>query len=79
MKRESRIHKALTIKQNPDNELREALINACILAGLSFFTTLAGITAAGIKSDPITSIIAAGIAAGCTFFSRLAAELGITK
>jgi len=79
MRRESRIHKALTLKEDPDNELREALINACILAGLSFFTTLAGITAAGIKANPITSILAAIIAAGCTFFSRLAAELGITK
>jgi len=69
----------LTIKQDPDNELREAFINACILAGLSFFTTLAGITAAGIRANPFTSILAAIIAAGCTFFSRLAAELGITK
>jgi len=58
-------------------QLEEALVNAAILAGLSFCTTLAGIGASGMKTDISGSLIAALISAGLAFFARLAVERGL--
>ena len=58
---------------------KDAIINSLILALLNFFTTLAGITASGILSDPVRSLLAGVIAGGVAFFSRLAFERGIYR
>jgi len=57
--------------------LKEALINAFIMGGLSFFTTLAGMSIAQVVEDPVRALSAAGIAAGLAFFTRLAIERGL--
>lgn len=64
---------------DPPNSWRGMLVNAGITAGLTFCTTLAGITAAGIRADPGTSLLAAAIAAGVEFFSALAIQRGLRK
>jgi len=55
---------------------KEALINAVIVAGFNFFSTLAGISVAKIVTEPNKALIAAGIAAGLGFFGRLMVERG---
>jgi len=60
---------------NPD--LQESLVNAAILAGLGFFTTLGGLGAVGLLADPKLGLCAAAIAAGLNFFARLAIERGL--
>jgi len=57
--------------------MREALINASILAGLAFFSTLGGLGVAGLLADPRAALLAAAIAAGIHFFTRLALERGL--
>ncbi|KPV65294.1 MAG: hypothetical protein AOA65_0329 [Candidatus Bathyarchaeota archaeon BA1] len=42
------MHRALTFYKNPEHEWREALINEGIMAGLAFFTTLAGVSATAL-------------------------------
>jgi len=71
------LHKAFTLKKNPENELKEAFINAAIMAGLAFFSTLAGTGVAGLMVEPVKAFIAAGVAAGVAFFTGLAIERGI--
>jgi len=68
----------LNLKDPPDG-WRDKIINAAITAGLGAFTTLAALTAAGIRSDPATAALAAGIAAGLNFFTSLAIQRGLTK
>jgi len=75
--RERRLHKALTVKRNPEREWMEALINAGILAGLTFFSTRAGTSIAGLMAEPLKGLLAAGLAAAVTFFTRLALERGL--
>jgi len=60
---------------NPN--LQEALLNAAILGGLTFFTTLGGIGAVGLLADPKLGLCAAAISAGLAFFARLAVERGL--
>lgn len=57
--------------------MKEALINAIIVAGFNFFSTLAGISVAKIVTEPSKALIAAGIAAGLGFFGRLMVERGV--
>jgi len=64
---------------DPPNGWRDHLVNAAIVAGLGAFTTLAAITAAGIRADPMTALIAAGISAGINFFSSLAIQRGLKE
>jgi len=49
------------------------------MAGLGFFTTLAGIGAAGLLTDWKTGLLAAGIATGLEFFIALAAQRGLYR
>jgi len=58
---------------------REALINAGIVAGFNFFTTLAGISVTQIIQDPVKALVASVISAGLGFFARLMVERGIKK
>jgi len=65
--------------RDPPNNLRDQVINAGIMAGLGFFTTLAGVGAAGLLADWRTGLLAAGIAAGLEFFIALAAQRKLVK
>jgi len=64
---------------DPPNEWTDEIINSGIMAGVAFFSTLGSLTAAGIRADPVTSLIAAGIAAGANFFITLAIQRGLKK
>jgi len=76
-----RLHRAMTLVAVAVDEgggkLKEAVVNAGILAGLAFFSTLAGLGATGLLADPIKGLTSACIAAGVTFFTRLALERGL--
>lgn len=54
-----------------------ALWDAGILAGLTFFSTLAGTSALGIGS--VTALSSAGVSAGTNFFFLLAMKRNIVK
>jgi len=65
--------------RDPPNDWKDQLINAGIVAGVAAFTTLASISAAGIRTAPGTSLLAAAIAAGLNFFTSLAIQRGLKK
>ena len=73
------LHKSLTPYRNPKNEWKEAIINAGIMAGFAFFTTLAGVQATALRTDPVGALLSATISAGITFFGRLIIERGLKK
>jgi len=79
--RSNPLHRAMTFivmaDSDPEKEWPEALINAAIMAGVAFFSTLASLGATGLLADPLKGLLSAGIAAGLTFFSRLAVERGL--
>jgi len=77
--RDRRLHKAQTFYNNPEDELKEAVINASILAGFAFFETLAGVAISGLLGEPLKCLLAATIAAGIAFFGRLMYERGIER
>ena len=58
---------------------KEIFENALIMAGSSFFTALAGIRIAAVIADPVTTVIAAGIAAGLSFFGYLTTAKGLSR
>jgi len=68
----------LNLKDPPEG-WKDQIINSGIMAGVAFFSTLGSITAAGIRADPVTSIMAAGIATGANFFITLAIQRGLKK
>ena len=55
----------------------DALIDAAIAAGVTFFTTLGGLGVAGLLDDPTRALLAAFIAAGGSFFTWLAMKRNI--
>lgn len=61
-----------------DFDWEDALIDASIAAGVTFFTTLGGLGVAGLLDDPQKALLAAGIAAACSFFGWLAMKRNIT-
>ena len=65
--------------KDPPNSYVDQLINAAIMAGLGFFTTIAGIGAAGLLSNWQTGLLAAGISTGLEFFVALAIQRGLMK
>jgi len=65
--------------RDPPGSLQDQIINAAIMAGIDFFSTLASISAAGIIVDPARSLLAAGIAAGLGFFMALAIQRGLIR
>jgi len=68
----------LNLKDPPDG-WKDQLINSGVMAGIAFFSTLASISATGIRAAPGTSLLAAGIAAGLNFFTSLAIQRGLKK
>jgi len=64
---------------DPPAELKDQILNAAIMAGLAFFTALAGIGAAGLMADWRLGLLAAGISAGLELFITLAAQRGLYK
>jgi len=68
-------------KNNPDGSFNwgDALADAGISAGMTFFTTLGGLGATGLASDPKTTLLAAAISAGAQFFVALAVKRGLKK
>ena len=66
-------------RRNPDNSFnwRDALIDAGIMAMLTFFTTLGGTGAAGVPTGGM--LISAVISAGTQFFLILAIKRGLVE
>jgi len=62
----------------PDSGL-DQLANAAIIAGYTFFSTLAGLGVTQAVKDPITALAAAGIAAGVAFFTSLITQRSLKK
>ena len=58
---------------------REMVIDAFIIAGLNFFTTLSGISIADISTSPGEAFLASAISAGLGFFTTLAVKRGLKK
>jgi len=65
--------------ENGDFDWDDALIDAAIMAGSSFFAVLIGLGAVGLLENPVTALIAAGIAAGAQFFAILAIKRGLRE
>ena len=65
--------------ENGGRDYRLAFVDASITAGFTFFSTLGGLGAAGLLSDPKEAIIVAGISTGIAFFASLMASLQIKK
>lgn len=58
---------------------KSAVADALIVAGLNFFSALAGLTATQVVSNPVKVLVAAGISAGLGFFSTLAFKRGLRE
>ena len=68
--------------KNSDNgsfDWEDAVIDAAIMAGSSFFAVLIGLGAVGLLENPTTGLLAAGIAAGAQFFAILAIKRGLRE
>jgi len=60
-------------------DYKTALIDASIVTGFTFFSTLGGLGATGLLNEPVVGLLAAGISAGIAFFASLMASLQISK
>jgi len=58
---------------------REAVLDALIIAGLNFFSSLSAMSATQIARNPWVAILTALIAAGFGFFSTLAIKRGLKR
>ena len=67
------------VDENGDFDWKDALLDASIMAGLSFFTTLAGLGASGLLGDPTKALLSAGIASAVQFFTMLGIKRGLVK
>lgn len=65
------------LKPDGSFDWKNALIDSLIIAGLNFFTTLAGLGVAGLCADPQKALIAAALSAGVGFLATLAFKRGI--
>lgn len=65
--------------KNPPNGTADQLINAAIMAGVNFFTTIGSLGATGMFVDPVKGLVAGLIAAGSSFFVTLAIQRGLVK
>jgi len=65
--------------ENGSRDYKTALVDAGIVAGFTFFSTLGGLGATGLLANPLVGCLAAGISTGIAFFSSLIASLSIKK
>jgi len=65
--------------KDPPNGWTDQVINAGIVAGFNFFSTLAGLGATQAVKDPALALIAAAISGGVSFFGSLIAQRGLKK
>jgi len=65
------------VDSNGNFDWKDALIDAAIMAALTFFTALGGLGATG--SICIREVLAAGIAGATEFFMVLAIKRGLKK
>ena len=65
--------------KDPPNGWKDQLINATIVAGFNFFSTLASISVTKVITNPVMALVASGISAGLGFFGSLMIQRGITK
>jgi len=64
---------------DPPNGIKEQLINATIIAGFNFFSTLASMGVTQLTTDPLQAILAGIISAGIGFFGSLMVQRGISE
>lgn len=64
-------------EENNNFNWRDAIADALIYAGFSFFFTLSGISIAQIVTEPVKALLAAGISAGLAFFTLLSLKRGL--
>ena len=76
--RDIRMSRNGVVTLDGDFDWDDALIDAAIAAGVTFFTTLGGLGVAGLLDDPTKAMIAAIIAAGGSFFGWLAMKRNIS-
>lgn len=76
-KRMIRLARSGIVDANNEFDWNDALIDAGIAAGVTFFATLTGIGIAGLFDDPTRAVAASLIAAGGAFFAWLAMKRNI--
>lgn len=67
------------INGNGNFDWSNALADAVIMAGLTFFTTLGGLGATGLLSNPALGFTASIISAGGEFFAILVIKRGLKE
>jgi hypothetical protein len=65
--------------ENGSFDWKDAIIDAAIMAGCSFFAVLVGLGAVGLLENPRIGLLAAGIAAGAQFCAVLAIKRGLRE
>ena len=68
-------------KVNKDGSFdwREALADAGLIAGFTFFSTLASINITKVVSEPVHALCIAGVSAAVQFFATLTAKRGLIR
>ena len=68
-------------KNNEDGSFdwKDAAVDAGIMAGLTFFTTIGAMGATGLLDNPVLGIVSAAIAFGTEFFLILAIKRGLKE
>ena len=64
---------------DPPDGIKDQLINAFIIAGFNFFSTLASMGVTQLTTDPLQALLAGVISAGIGFFGSLMVQRGIAK
>jgi len=64
---------------DPPDGIKDQLINASIIAGFNFFSTLASMGVTQLATDPLQTLLAGTISAGIGFFGSLMVQRGIAK
>lgn len=65
--------------KDPPNGISDQCINAAIIAGYAFFSTLVGLGVTGLLGNVYAGLAAAGVAAGFSFFASLMTQRGLSK
>mgnify|MGYP001117786680 CR=1 FL=1 len=65
--------------ENGSRDYKTAFVDASVVAGFTFFSSLAGLGATGLLANPETGLCAAIISTGIAFFGSLMVSLQIRK